>query len=409
MFDDIVLTVSQLNSYIKLMFQGDKNLRSVLVSGEIFDFRRNASSGHVYFSLKENKNVIRAIMFASDFMRINFIPEDGMAVIIRAGVSVYEVSGQYQLYVKNIMPFGVGKDYAETEKLKEKLKEEGLFDDDRKKKIAIYPQKLGVITSASGAVVHDIKNVVKRRYPFCNICTVSVRVQGENAEKGIINAIEYFNSIPNKPDTIIIARGGGSAEDLRVFNREGIARAVCSSVVPIISAIGHETDWTICDYVADKRAPTPSAAAEMAVPDRYHLMYLISSLQKRLIMSFENIINGEERKIVRLGERLKINCPKSRIDTDTRRLLILKEELKRSLDSTLVRLNNKIDSLKYSLEPLHPIKTILRGYTLVDDGEKSINKVDELKEGQEIRLRFADGSAYAVIKNVRRENIGRED
>lgn len=407
MISNTILTVSQINSYIKLMFQGDKQLRNIFVTGEIFDFKENYSSGHAYFSLKENKNIIRAVMFASDFMRIKFIPEDGMTVIVHGGISAYEKTGQYQLYVKDMQPAGLGVDYAEVERLKEKLKNEGLFSDERKRNIPNYPMRLGIITSMSGAVVHDIENVINRRYPFCKIDVFPIQVQGENSEKNIISAIEYFNNSKNKPDTIIIARGGGSSEDLGVFNREGIARAVAASEIPTISAIGHETDWTICDFVADMRAPTPSAAAELAVPDKNHLLHLISTFEKRLFIAFENIVNLKKRKLRHLEERLQVNSPKNNINLEFNKVLLLQEKLNRVVDKILTQTCAKIDVFESRLEAVNPLKVLLRGYTFVDGGDKVINKISDLSKGQTIQLRFIDGIADVVIKDVRRDNIGR--
>ena len=266
-----VLTVSQLNFYIKSILDSDANLENIFLTGEISNFTDHYQSGHFYFSLKDNKSVVKAIMFAGFARRVKFRPQNGMKVIVRGRVTVYETSGVYQVYVEDMQPDGVGALNLAFEQLKEKLLKEGLFDTKTKKSLPKYPQKVGVITSETGAVFWDIQNVMKRRFPLAEIVFQPVLVQGEGAAEQIIGAIKEFNE-DALCDVLIVARGGGSIEDLWAFNDENLARAIADSKIPIVSAVGHETDFTICDFVADLRAPTPSAAAELVVPDAQKLI-----------------------------------------------------------------------------------------------------------------------------------------
>ena len=285
-----IITVSQLNSYIKACFECDENLKNIFVVGEISNFRV-AASGHLYFSLKDEKSVIHAVIFSNSAKNISFDIKDGISVMVKGKVSCYEISGQYQIYVQQINPYGVGTVHLAYEKLKSRLLAEGIFDEKFKKAIPKYPKKIGVITSKTGAVIHDIKNVISRRYPICEILLYPVNVQGEKSSEQIVNGINYFN-INQNVDVIIIGRGGGSVEDLWAFNKEEVARAVFVSAIPIISAVGHETDVTICDFVADKRASTPSVAAEIAVPDMNNLKIDLKNFRNRIFILLKALINS---------------------------------------------------------------------------------------------------------------------
>ena len=288
MQNTLVLSVSQLNRYIKMNFDADENLANIFISGEISNFTNHYRTGHLYFTLKDDSAAVRAVMFNSSAKRLKFMPEDGMKVIARGRVSVYEASGQYQLYVDDMQPDGVGALNLAYEQLKEKLQKEGLFSELHKKPLPPYPEKVGVITSPTGAAVRDIINVLGRRFPYAEIVFCPVLVQGDGAHLQLTDAVNLFNS-ERAADVIIIGRGGGSIEDLWEFNDEGLARAVYNSEIPVISAVGHETDFTICDFVADMRAPTPSAAAELAVPDANELQYALSALKNRM---FLNVSSG---------------------------------------------------------------------------------------------------------------------
>ncbi|MBQ1847451.1 MAG: exodeoxyribonuclease VII large subunit, partial [Clostridia bacterium] len=280
-----ILTVTQLNDFVKMTLDNSPFLRSVGVSGEISNFKYHYASGHIYFTLKDSTSQLKCVMFRSDAVNLKFSPGDGMKVVCTGSVRVYTAGGTYQLYVNDILPDGVGSLYLAYEQLKAKLESEGLFDKSVKKPIPKYPEKIGVITSQTGAAVRDIINIAGRRYPLCEITVYPAIVQGENAEKTLISGLSYFNE-KEKADLIIIGRGGGSLEDLYAFNSEALARAIRKSDVPVISAVGHETDFTICDFASDLRAPTPSAAAELAVPDSIALKGELASdygLMKRAL------------------------------------------------------------------------------------------------------------------------------
>lgn len=284
-----VYTVSNINKYIKLLLDKDEFLNNMVVKGEITNFKAH-SSGHLYFTLKDELSTIKCIMFKSAASTLKFVPKDGMAVVLRGAVSVYEVGGTYQIYVKHMEQEGIGALYEKYEELKKKLEQEGLFDISHKQKIPFMPKRVGVITSPTGAVIRDIINVSTRRFKNVNLVLFPAAVQGENVAKTVIEGIKVFNTEIDV-DVIIIARGGGSFEDLFGFNDEAIARAIYASRVPIVSAVGHETDFTICDFVSDLRAPTPSAAAELVYPSELELKQRILSLNTRLITASLNYIN----------------------------------------------------------------------------------------------------------------------
>ena len=271
-----VLSVSQITGYLKSLLEGDPNLNPVFISGEISNFTDHYRSGHLYFSLKDEKAVLKAVMFSSSARRLRFRPSDGMKVLCRGRISLYEASGQYQLYVDDMQPDGLGTLNLAYEQLKTRLEKEGLFDAARKRPIPRYPRRVGVITSPTGAAVRDICQILGRRWPMAEIVFCPVLVQGEEAAPQLVEALARMNRVDGV-DTIIIGRGGGSLEDLWAFNEESVARAVAASKIPVISAVGHETDFTICDFVADLRAPTPSAAAELAVPDQMEEKMLVES------------------------------------------------------------------------------------------------------------------------------------
>lgn len=405
MLNSMILTVSQVNAYIKLLLQGDKNLKNIFISGEISDFKHNFSSGHAYFSLKDGISVIRVVMFSSNFNRIRFIPKDGMRVLIRGSISLYEASGQYQIYAEDMQQDGVGESYIKLQMLKNKLEKEGLFKDEIKKKLTRYPKKIGVITSSSGAVMHDIKNVISRRYPICKIEVFSANVQGENSENKIIEGISYFNNKKVSSDVIIIARGGGASEDLSVFNKENIARAVVSSRIPIISAIGHETDWTICDYAADMRAPTPSAAAELAVPDKKELIGMISMLQKRMHTAYINIIKLKKDIVEYKLKEIKAFSPKNEILLKKKKILQIEKDMLYGLRQIFNNLEFKINTLNAKLNAMNPFNVLLRGYAMASIRKRNICSVLDVKEGDRMELKFSDGTVSFCINDMRREEV----
>ena len=305
--EPIMATVSQLNAYMKRVVDGQAALNDIWIKGEISNFKDHFS-GHLYITLKDDGGVLKAVMFKGAAARLTFKAEDGMKVLARGRIGVYEQSGTYQLYISEMTPDGLGELYVAYEQLKKKLSEEGLFDDEKKKPIPKYPEKVGVITAATGAAVRDIINVITRRYPYCEIIIYPAQVQGQGAAESVVSGIEYFNETMSC-DTLIVGRGGGSIEDLWAFNEEIVARAIFASKIPVISAVGHETDFTIADFVADLRAPTPSAAAEIAVPSQLELLSKISTMSGRMQNALVNSLKNKRLRV----EKLSMRSPQNRI------------------------------------------------------------------------------------------------
>ena len=318
--DPLIITVGQLNRYVKSLLDADENLYNLYLVGEISNFTDHYKSGHFYFSLKDEDAQIKAVMFRNNASRVRFRVENGMRVIVRGRVSMYEAAGQYQIFVDDMQPDGVGALNLAFEQLKEKLQKEGLFDAAHKKPIPKMPKRVGVITSATGAAVQDILNILGRRFPLAEVVLASVLVQGEGAHEQLIAAIQEFNR--NKcADVLIIGRGGGSTEDLWEFNNEDLARAVYASKIPVISAVGHETDFTICDFVADLRAPTPSAAAELAVPDQNEVLAYLDTLQNRLLRAVSLKLSDERYRLSSLTEKGVFSTPALYFDNLRMRLM----------------------------------------------------------------------------------------
>lgn len=390
------VTVTQLNKYIKDRFDEDQNLNAILVKGEISNFK-NHYTGHLYFTLKDGNSLIKCIMFKSYAERLAFNPKDGMKVMVFGSVSVFERDGVYQIYARSILEDGMGDLHEQFEQLKAKLEKEGLFDETHKKPIPLYPNVVGVLTSQTGAVIRDIINVSTRRNPNVYIRLLPVPVQGPGAAEQIAEKIKVMNEL-KLADVLIIGRGGGSLEDLWPFNEEIVARAIYESELPIISAVGHETDFTIADFVADLRAPTPSAAAELAVPDVYELKQKINNFQNRCRMSL--------KKQIELMKLRYEKCMKLRVFTDPMRKI---RDMDVVLDSYVQRLENRIRNIqkdnktKYvglvtKLDTLSPLKTLTRGYTLTEKDNKIVKSANELKQGDEIKLKFYDGEKTAIIE-----------
>ena len=389
------VTVTQLNKYIKDRFDEDENLNAILVKGEISNFK-NHYTGHLYFTLKDENSLIKCIMFKSYAERVAFKPKDGMQVMVFGSVSVFERDGAYQIYVKSMLEDGMGDLHEKYEKLKKQLEAEGLFDESHKKPIPLYPKEVGVITSQTGAVIRDIINVSTRRNPNVHIRLLPVPVQGTGAGEKIAEKIRIMNE-KKLADVIIVGRGGGSLEDLWPFNEEIVARAIYESEIPIISAVGHETDFTIADFVADLRAPTPSAGAELAVPDVYELRQKINSYQNRSR-------NALKKKIELMRLRYE-KCIKSRVFTDSTRKI---KEQYMIIDTYIKRLESKIKIIQKDkktqfikliskLDTLSPLKTLQRGYSLTEKEGKIIKSVKDLKKDEEVKLRFFDGEKQAKI------------
>ena len=394
-YEDMAISVSELNSYIKNKIADDEYLNNVLIKGEISNFK-NHYTGHMYFTLKDENSLIKCIMFKSYAQKLDFMPKDGMKVFVLGGVSVFERDGIYQIYVKAMQEDGVGILYKKYEELKQRLDEEGYFDESHKQKIPLMPKVIGVLTSQTGSVIRDIINVSTRRNPNVQIRLYPVPVQGEGAAEKIADGIRFMNE-NNLADVLILARGGGSLEDLWPFNEEIVAHAIYNSKLPIISAVGHETDFSISDFVADLRAPTPSAAAELAVPDIYEIKQKINVYQNRLRMS-----------LVKKVEIMKLRyekCMNSRVFKEPTRnindnYLRVDNYIKR-LENT-IKIKQKEEKTKYielisKLDALSPLKTLTRGYSIVETDDKSIKSSKQLKTGDKIRLRFSDGQKNAEI------------
>ncbi|HAL63823.1 MAG TPA: exodeoxyribonuclease VII large subunit [Clostridiales bacterium] len=391
--EPLIATVSQLNSYMKRLVEAQQTLGDIWIKGEISNFKEHYS-GHLYITLKDDGGVLKAVMFKSAAQTLTFRPEDGMKVLARGRIGVYEQSGTYQLYINEMTPDGVGELYIAYEKLKKRLAEEGLFDDSAKKPIPKYPEKIGVVTATTGAAVRDIINVITRRYPYCEIIIYPSLVQGAGAKENIVEAIEYFNK-HNLCDTLIVGRGGGSIEDLWAFNEEEVARAIYASKIPIISAVGHETDFTIADFVADLRAPTPSAAAEIAVPSQLELSAAITGMQGRLKTAQINYIKRLKLSL----DNLKPKSPQNLIDDMRQKCDNLMHQAEKSYRLTEAAKRKIMSELCAKLDAMSPLAVLKRGYAIAEDGQGGIIKeVKNLKTGEIFKLTLSDGSCKCEVK-----------
>ena len=394
-------SVSELNGYIKTMFDNDRAMRSVSVRGEISNFVRHGS-GHLYFSLKDSEGQIRAVMFKSSAVKLAFFPENGMKVILHGSVSVYPRDGSYQLYVNSMQPDGIGALYLAYEQLKARLASEGLFDEYHKKTLPRIPRCVGVITSPSGAAVRDIINVIGRRFPYAEIFVYPALVQGDGAEADLIKAVDYFDK-SNICDVVIIGRGGGSIEDLWAFNSEKLARRIFEADVPIISAVGHETDFTICDFVSDMRAPTPSAAAELAVPDTRTLILLIDGLLDKAASALHRTAEIKRERLLKILDNRVLKLPLSMLDSSKDKL---DELLRRASEATKDAVNFKRVSfsvLMGKLDALSPLAVLSRGYSVAFKGKEVVKSASVLKNNDGISIRFKDGEVRATVDEVNYE------
>lgn len=400
MGNGVVLSVSQLNRYVKSIIEQDMNLQTVFVQGEISNFTNHYKTGHFYMTIKDEFSSIKAVMFKSANMRLKFMPENAMSVIIRGRVAVFERDGQYQLYIDDMQPDGTGALSLAFEQLKAKLAKEGLFDAERKKPIPAYPERVGVVTSPTGAAIRDIINVISRRFPLTEIVLCPVAVQGEYAAPQIKAAIELFNE-KKAVDVLIVGRGGGSVEELWAFNEEIVARAVAASEIPVISAVGHETDFTICDFVADLRAPTPSAAAELAVPDSFQQHEMLASFARRINSAMYDKI-GSERAVVELRKSaLQRLGPQNYIDN----LRVRCDRAVMAMDSAVSRemalKSKEFSSLCAKLDALSPLKILARGYGVASKEGKIISKVNSVEKGDIIDLRLSDGKIECEVTQIK--------
>jgi exodeoxyribonuclease VII large subunit len=446
------LSVNALTKYIKRKFDADPHLRDVHVRGEISNFKQH-SSGHMYFTLKDEKARILAVMFSSQSRTMKFTPENGMKVIVRGEISVYEPSGQYQIYIKEMRPDGIGELFLAYEQLKQRLELEGLFAIENKKAIPLYPKTVGVITSPTGAALRDVITTIKRRYPIANILVFPALVQGDQAAPSIAKAIAKANSM-NEIDVLIVGRGGGSIEELWAFNEELVARAIFSSDIPIISAVGHETDFTIADFVADLRAPTPTGAAELAVPHIDELLDRVLQRQTRLLRTMKGKFQFEKERLARvqksyafryphrlyeqkleqvdkltemlvrgtsrlslikkgqheiLYKRLQRNHPSEALREAQKRLDLTNKEMKRAMQQVLSKKQTEFERILSTLGALSPLKIMERGYSLAYSEEnRLIKSINQVKMNERVQIQLTDGSLFCRVEN-RKESEKRDE
>lgn len=387
-----VATVSQLNTYLKQILDKNIILNDIWIKGEISNFKLHYS-GHMYITLKDEGGVLKAVMFRASAAHLSFMPEDGMKVLARGRVSVYEAGGSYQLYITEMTPDGVGALYIAYEQLKKKLEQEGLFDESHKKPIPQYPEKIGVITATTGAAVRDIINVITRRYPYAEIIIYPSLVQGDGAAANIVRGIEYFNRT-KLVDTLIVGRGGGSIEDLWAFNEEVVARAIYASETPVISAVGHETDFTIADFVADLRAPTPSAAAEIAVPSQTELLSRMGACEQRMKNSLVRAVESRRIKL----ESLKLRDPREKIGDMHITLDNFQKQMQAAFESVFSKNDSRLSKACAKLDVLSPLHVMSRGYAIAFKQDGNIIRLaDELNENDEFKLKFSDGEKHCKV------------
>lgn len=391
-----VLSVSQINFYIKSIIENDGSLQFVLVTGEISNLTVHQRSGHIYLSLKDSNSVISAVMFAGNARRLRFRLENGMKVICRGRISVYEPSGRYQLYIEDMQPDGVGALALAFEQLKKSLAQKGLFDNAHKKPLPKFPKTIGVITSPTGAAVQDITNIIRRRFPSADIVLAPVLVQGESAPEQLVRAVNKF-SASKIADVVIIGRGGGSAEDLWAFNDEQLAYAVYNCETPIISGVGHETDFTVCDFVADVRASTPSAAAELAVPDRQELMSYYFKQKQYISAMLDRKIKTAQLRLENQQRRMSASSPKLKAEQLEKQLSAKSEKLTRFMNIYISNKENKLIAAKGKLDGLNPLNVLNRGYAIAEKDEKIITSSKQLKNGDDFTVILSDGKINAKV------------
>lgn len=390
-------SVSEVNKYVKMLFESDNLLNSISVRGEITNFKAHYT-GHYYFTLKDESSTIKCVMFKGYAQYIKFKPADGMKVVINGQVSCFERDGVYQIYCKSMSPEGLGDLYLAYEQLKEKLSKEGLFDDIHKKQLPFLPQRVGVITSRTGAVIRDIINVSTRRYPNVNLLVYPAAVQGVNVATTVIDGIRTFNKL-NNVDVIIIARGGGSFEDLFGFNDESLAREIFASKIPIVSAVGHETDFTICDFVSDLRAPTPSAAAELVYPEYSELVNRIQAGKNRTIIGIKHYIERKRQYVERLKAAKLEKVPLDKINRYRMTIDSIMSKSESNLRYKIEKYRTRCIKGITKIDTLSPLKTITRGYSVTEsiDG-KVIRKTSDVKSSDEIKITLSDGKISAIVK-----------
>lgn len=395
----MILSVTQINEYIRALLAQDEVLSMICVRGEISNLTLHRS-GHIYFTLKDETSVLKAVMFRSSAQRVKFALKEGMNVIVYGRISLYTPSGQYQFYAEDIQPDGIGALYIAYEQIKEKLQKEGLFDSSRKKAIPKLPSTVGIITSPTGAAIHDMINVMGRRFPLTKLVLYPALVQGDTAYKSLIAGIEYFNKT-KAADVIIIGRGGGSMEDLWAFNNVELAYAIAKSEIPVISAVGHESDFTICDFVADLRAPTPSAAAELAVPNvltvKNDINKNILSVEKTLISKIQNY----RKHLNMLSSARVLTSKENLLDEYKMKINLVSDRLDISMQSILRDRKHTYGILCAKLNAISPLNTLSRGYAIVQkDGGKVFASITEIETGEKVQVSLSDGDFIAIVDQI---------
>ena len=394
-------TVSELNNYIKNIFENNRTLNAVTVRGEISNFTSHRS-GHLYFSLKDAEGQIRAVMFRSRAVALKFMPESGMKVVLHGSVTVYPRDGSYQIYVNSMQPDGIGALYLAYEQLKERLASEGLFAEEHKRLIPEMPRRVGVITSPTGAAVRDIINVTGRRFPSADIYLYPALVQGDGAERTLIEAVDYFDKT-KLCDVIIIGRGGGSIEDLWAFNSEALARRIFAATVPIISAVGHETDFTICDFVSDMRAPTPSAAAELAVPDRRELMMRLDLYGERAYAAISSHIIRLKERVGYLADKTGSDATLAFIEAKRDAVEMQREKAALLISSTLERFRDRLALNASKADALSPLSILSRGYSVAEGRNGIVKTIGDVTLGEQLSLILSDGRLRAEVTEIIKE------
>ncbi len=396
-----VVTVSQLNRRISVLLSGEKTFADLCVRGEISNLVMHYKSGHIYFSLKDETAAVKVVMFRSNAEKLTFLPEDGMSVVVRGSVQCFERDGVYQIYAGEIIPEGAGKQAVAFEQLKEKLSAEGLFS--QKRDIPKFPKKIAVVTSETGAALQDILNILSRRYPFVKVVLIPVMVQGESAPKSIVDGIKTANE--TDADVIIFGRGGGSAEDLSAFNTELVARAVFASRIPTISAVGHEIDFSIADFTADLRAPTPSAAAELAVPEKETLSAALDTykarIAKQILTLFDRKLSGAENTY----EKIRAKNPAQKLQNNEQLIENRRNEIRGKMQSILRSREQLMYAKAAVISALNPLAVLLRGYSIAYKEGSVISSIENVENGDEITVKLSDGEITAVVKAAKAKGI----
>ena len=399
-----VYGIGELNTRVKALLDANPALGNVFVRGEISNYKGPHPTGHMYFSLKDADGVISAVMFRDSVYRLNFRPDNGMKVVAHGRVSLFPKSGTYQIYIDHMAPDGLGSLYAAYLKLKEKLENEGLFDSSHKRKLPKFPSAVGVVTSPTGAAIQDMLKTIAKRYPLAQVNLYPALVQGPGAPADLLRGIRFFGSHPELADVIIIGRGGGSIEDLWAFNDEALARAIYACPIPIVSAVGHETDFTICDFVADLRVPTPTAGAVAVVPDRLELLNLLSGWRRGLEGLVLQDLKKRAADLDRLQKRRVMQSPLEPLNEKRMQLDYAVQRLARTGEGYLGERRTRLRALEAGLKAMSPLAVLDRGYSiLTDEDGKSVGSAEDLEIGQTVRVRLRDGSAGAEIREIKRK------